>query len=216
MFGGGGAAAAGIQGQSQMAQTWIQNKVNSRQAAMERHFNATQSNTAYQRTMADMSLAGLNPILASGATPSGNASTSARQSAELDLGSMVPTGLSAAQTGADLNVKAQTAKNVAEDTRLKGQQALNYEAGTRKVNSEWAINQQELRNRTALMHQIQAETARITSAKQGIDYDNRSKRVIAEGAEALYPYVSGARSFTDELHKDASGVIDSFNWRDLF
>lgn len=216
MFGGGGAAAAGIQGQSQMAQTWINNKVNARQAAMERHFNATQSNTAYQRTMADMSLAGLNPILASGASPGQNASTSAQQVAQLDMSNAIPTGLSAAQTGADLKVKSASARNIGEDTRLKGQQALNYEAGTRKVNSEWAINQQELRNRTALMHQIEAETARINSAKQGLDYDNQTKKVIATGAEALQPYMSGAKSLTDEIHKDVSGVVDSFNWRDLF
>ena len=87
----------------------------SREARIDRDFQREMSSTAYQRAMADMREAGLNPILAyskgGASTPPGRAATG--------FGFKSPTGLSKALEIANI----QTAKNQADKVGSEARQA---------------------------------------------------------------------------------------------
>lgn len=84
------------------------------QAAINRDWQAEMSNTAYQRSMADMKKAGLNPILAyqqgGASTPSG-ATAAGKQAQGSQANAMSPETFKA-DTAAEL--QAKTEKNIAE------------------------------------------------------------------------------------------------------
>ena len=70
-----------------------QNEFNRRQAEINRMFQKDMSSTAYQRAMADMKQAGLNPMLAfqqgGASTPSGSAASGSAAKMENVLGTAV-------------------------------------------------------------------------------------------------------------------------------
>lgn len=105
------------------------NKANSALASRQMDFQREMSNTAYRRTMHDMSAAGLNPILAAKV---GGASTPSGASAvmqNIGAGPGAAAGGATAKALGALALRAQTA-NVKEDTILKESQnrATNMQA----------------------------------------------------------------------------------------
>jgi len=109
-----------------------------REAAVNRGFQADMSNTAYQRAMADMRKAGLNPILAGKLGP---ASTPAGAMANIpDIGQSFGQGMSSAYSMSKLpheNVKLrQEANKIVSEVGLNTAQMKNFMKLTEKLHKE--------------------------------------------------------------------------------
>lgn len=134
----GGMGSALIGGAFQFAGAKAANAAARQQAGQQMKFQERMSSTAYQRSVADMKAAGINPMLA---FQQGGASSPSGAAAPVKnvLGSTVSSALAARRASADLkNLEAQelltraTARNVAADYAGKAveerinQSALGY------------------------------------------------------------------------------------------
>jgi len=95
------------------------NKANAQQAQIQESFQREMSNTAYQRAVADLQAAGLNPMLA---YQQGGATTPAGAKAEMQ--SALGAAATSAQAGYKIGVEAKNQTDLAEaDIVLKREQA---------------------------------------------------------------------------------------------
>lgn len=152
-----------------------QDKANSgnRQVAQEnRDFQERMSNTAYQRAIADMQLAGLNPMLAysqGGASTPGGATT--------QIGNSLGAGVaSAAQTSSMMQGVSQTRQNDALKDQVLAQ--------TEKIRSETMTNQMHTAKLAAEIRQMEflgdrtaaeSESADVAGKSAHRDYESRMR-----------------------------------------
>lgn len=112
---------------------------NAEQAQLNRDFQERMANTAYQRGMADMKAAGLNPILAyqkgPASSPTGAmASTTPAPVHDIGLGNVSSTAMARERLTQELQNMKETNANIRADTALKEYQSTNTVADTsRKI-----------------------------------------------------------------------------------
>lgn len=166
-----------------------QNAWNAEQAQIARDYQTEMSNTAWQRGVADMQAAGLNPALAYGqggaSTPTGsNAQGSASVVSPMDVMSM-----------------AMQMKMMQTEIGLKkSQERLNdAKANESSVNAAQIVEMTE---------NIKAERSRIIKSVEGLDLDNKQKSIIYTYAdERERASLSNLKADTETKRKQ----VDLFN-----
>jgi hypothetical protein len=103
-------------------------------------FQASQTGTGYQRAMADMKAAGLNPMLAAKLGPA--SSGSGAMASIPDYGQVIQRGASAAQSIASISKIDQEIKNLGLEEEAK---RLDIESKTLLVNFEKALSTEEFK-----------------------------------------------------------------------
>lgn len=138
-----------ISGLFDKAGSSAQNQAQAAAAQKQMDFQERMSNTSYQRTMADMKKAGLNPILAyktGGASSPGGAQPNVVNE----------------MTGMSNSAKAATAAvaqldNVRADTKLKTSQQQTTDTDGAKNVQQWNLLQQEIKRARDLAHSAKAK-----------------------------------------------------------
>jgi len=154
------------------------NDLNLEESQTNRDFQERNANTAYQRAMADMKAAGLNPTLAfqqgGAATPSGSTATvqSATKTGLADFALKATTGIGGLQT---------------KQTALEQQQSMN--------NSSIQLNASSAAKNIADAERSKTETAKIREETKGLG------RKAAEGS-LWQKFYGGINNLIDSTSKD--------------
>lgn len=199
-----------------------QNSFNAWQADINRSFQERMSNTAYQREVADMQAAGVNPALVYGtggangaSTPSGAEASAATQENGMSFQEMLNTAMlpfQLAQAAANVaNVKANTEKLRADTEGQKIDNAFQqttFDARLRSVELTNNLTEEKIgevnANRSLILENVQkviAETANENERKHLIQWETKLKEASAEQILALLPFQKLLMSAQTEAQK---------------
>ncbi len=201
MMGQSGQAATNAQQLSMFNQ---QMQFNSAEAAKNRDFQERMSSTSYQRGMADMRAAGLNPILAAGmggaSSPAGGAGSIGGAPALGNPGAELGKGVSSAgRLGIEAVATKQALQTIDKD---KSQTELN------KAQDALAQETQQYQKQQTATSAAQMHAANATAANTQADTINKTIQSAIYGADAVTAAEKArfAKAQADQAEKWGPGV----------
>lgn len=187
------------------------NAQNIAEAQKNRDFQERMSGSAYQRAMADMRLAGLNPMLAfsqgGASVPSGSQATvqSTREGDKsIAASKMIPEG---AQQIADLKVKGSTANQAASQAKLN-------DAGVEVKETEKAVNLASAKQKAAETRRAEEETKRSREEGHRVKRENEILDSRREIDKKLAPVDAIIRRIGEATGAIGSGFRSFFRGKD--
>lgn len=213
-----------ISGAASAFGAWQQNRANRRNAREQMDFQSKHSNTSYQRQIADLKAAGINPMLAAnlgGASTPGGASSVAQN--ELEGASNSARGYS--RTKAEVDNLRATNSNLAQQNVLLAAQTDQAKANTTAINSATALNQYKAANIMADtgMKQTSAQSMRTNAAltkvntdvaAHGLKYGKGPVAEVVRGVKTVGDIANKANSAFDFRGKWKSFKSDFSNYAD--
>lgn len=154
---------------------------------LARQFQQYNSDTAYRRAMRDLRMAGLNPILAmkgGASTPGASGAVGARAQVENTMRGVAEAVATASGSVVDYMSKMASLDNVRQDTVVKNQEAT--------LKSTQSNQSQAAAGLAGAQEKYVNEQAKTEAARrEGIGYENKTKKLDAEFSENLYDLLGG-------------------------